>query len=509
MAFAAFATLLFMRPIWDIDIFWHLSAGQWMVEHQSIVTTDIMGVDPLRPWISFQWGYQVLSYLLFEAGGYRLLRIVHAALMLLTFALLYRCYHKALKSRWIAFILLGFTLLLFQDRINVRPHIINFLGLAIILPALLGEWREASKLQLGGLLLWFGFWANMHAGGCFLMLIVLAAIPLGASAQQLIYKQPSQSKKAWLFYCSCVLICVLSPNFVRGIVHAMSLVQATGDTIGEWNAPIAYLTVLENPTPSRIVAGLTPYICALWIVVLAIKGRRPIPDLGRVAAAIALSGLSLLYVRFVHLCAPIILILWTWTLREDTLKARWRPILTAAVAVLLFGMLWHTNIHRLFGGLQSTIEATSRDLDERRFPLEAADFLESAEFKGSVFSHARYGGFLRWRLGAGVRTLMDGRSNVDASTAKEILWVHQNKGGMAENHAVAKQISNIYDKHNLDALVLEPPVFSIHSLNCARWTLAFRTPKLEIYYRNDAKNAANLRAIGRIPGDPTGCGRTP
>ncbi|HIA04430.1 MAG TPA: hypothetical protein EYN66_21475, partial [Myxococcales bacterium] len=367
-----------MRPIWDIDIFWHLSAGQWMWEHQSIATTDFMGIDPNRPWISFQWGYQVLVYLLYETGGYPLLRVLHAALMLLSFALLFRSYHRELKNKWSAFALLAFTVLLFQDRINVRPHIFNLLGLAIVLPALLGAWRNASRLKLAGWVLCFGVWANLHAGGCFLMLIVLAAIPAGETGKAIFQGKASLWKKAWLFYGACLLVCILSPNFVRGILHAMTLVENTGHTIGEWNAPIAYLTELENPTPSRIVAGLTPYLCALWIAAMALRRQLSKQDLGRVAAVLALSGLSLLYVRFVHFSAPIILILISGSFESDSKHSNNHKIALFLVIVALLGMLWNTNIRRLFGGLAPTIAAAAKNLDERRFPIEAANFLESA-----------------------------------------------------------------------------------------------------------------------------------
>ncbi|HIA04480.1 MAG TPA: hypothetical protein EYN66_21725 [Myxococcales bacterium] len=112
---------------------------------------------------------------------------------------------------------------------------------------------------------------------------------------------------------------------------------------------------------------------------------------------------------------------------------------------------------------------------------------------------------MRWRLGKQVRTLIDGRSNVEAQTAQEIIFVHQKHKLQATDPTIAKQISLIYDKYQLNALVLEPPSFGTHSLDCRQWTPAFRTPKLEIYYRNDISNSENLKSIGRVPGKISGC----
>jgi len=353
--------------------------------------------------------------------------------------------------------------------------------------------------------LWFGLWANMHAGGCFLILIVLASIPVGESAAHFFQQRPTSSKRAWVFYLLCVLICAASPNFARGILHAMTLVQATGDTIGEWNAPIAYLTELEDPTISRIIAGLTPYLCALWIAALALGKKFTNKDLGRVAAVLAFSGLSLLYVRFVHFSVPIILILLPWTFNQKSKTHRTKHIAAGLAFIATIGMLVNTNIYRLFDGFEPAITQAATDLDERRFPIEAVEFLESAGFSGSIFCHARYGGYLRWHLGDKVQTITDGRSNVDAQTAHEILYVHSQHRTQAQNPEIAKKITAIYEKYDLDALVLETPAFTKTSLDCTHWTPVFRTPKLEIFYRNDATNSSNLKAVGRNAGDNTGC----
>ena len=59
------------RPIWDIDLFWHIAAGRFFLENGGIPTTDIFSpIDPDLTWVTFQWLYQVLVYLLEQAGGW-------------------------------------------------------------------------------------------------------------------------------------------------------------------------------------------------------------------------------------------------------------------------------------------------------------------------------------------------------------------------------------------------------------------------------------------------------
>lgn len=493
MVIAAVAMLMFLRPIWDIDIFWHIAAGRWMVTHGEIATTDIFGLDPERPWITFQWGYQVLAYHLEQLGGWELLRAVHAAAMALAFALLYRTYRRRLQSVPAAIGLLLLTLMLFQDRINVRPHIFNLLGLAIMLPALLGGWRQATRAQLAGWALWFGLWANLHAGGCFIMLVASFAVVGGA----LFTPERPDLKRAIIFWAACAVPALLSPNFITGNLSALMLVKTTQSTIGEWRAPIAYLPSLpwtwehitHYPGPSRIVAGLAPYLTLLTLGGLAAARRLRGRDLSLVAVALAFTGLSLLYVRFVHFCAPVWLIMAMWfgvpSMRRST-----------AIGILTAAMLWHTNIARLNGNLSNTISAAQTNLETRRFPVAAADFLESIGFRGTVFCHARYGGYLLWRLHPDVRTLIDGRSNVDAQVANDVQFVHKHHRQQLTDPELAASISAIYDLYSTDAIIVETPAFAPWKLNCERWLPVYRTPKLEVYMRNSPENSQNLARAG-------------
>ena len=497
------AALLFLRPIWDIDIFWHIAAGRWMWVHGTIPDHDIFGLDPERTWISFQWGYQVLAYLVDQAGGLRLLRAVHAAVMGLAFLLLYRTYRRQLGPlKGIALLLL--TLMLFQDRINVRPHVFNLLGLAILLPALLGGWRDASRATIVGWALWCGVWANLHAGGCLIMLVVMLAIPVGVAMTP---GRP-QLRRAVAVWAVCALPCLVSPHFVRGNLHALTLVQTTQGVIGEWSVPLAYLFELDDPGASRIVAGLAPYITLLLLAFLAItrrlRGFRPT----RLGLLLAFTGLSLLYVRFVHFCAPAWLILMEpmVTLRKPH-RPQWGGLAVVAgclVAATAWA-LWSTNIERLFGGLEPAIAAARTDIDERRFPVEAADFLDAMAFEGTIFCHARYGGYLLWRLHPQVRTLIDGRLNVPEATANDIHFVHTQHRTQHTDVDAAHRVAAIFRRYGTDALVVEAPAFAPSTADCSIWLPVYRSGKLEIYLRNDAGNGDNLTRLGLSAGSTLGC----
>src|SRR5262245_34501411 len=57
-------------PVIDPDIWWHLSACQWITAHGTVPTTDpfsVYGMD--KPWIAYSWLFEVLVYFLYSRFG--------------------------------------------------------------------------------------------------------------------------------------------------------------------------------------------------------------------------------------------------------------------------------------------------------------------------------------------------------------------------------------------------------------------------------------------------------
>src|SRR5271157_2554475 len=45
----------------DLDIWWHLKAGDWIVQHLAVPHTGILSRTAAdRPWVAYSWGYEVL-----------------------------------------------------------------------------------------------------------------------------------------------------------------------------------------------------------------------------------------------------------------------------------------------------------------------------------------------------------------------------------------------------------------------------------------------------------------
>lgn len=509
-ALAGFAAVLFLRPVWDIDIFWHLAAGRGFRELGGLVDTDFMGLDSTRHWVSFQWGYQISMSWLYELGGWPLLRGLHAAVMLLAFALFHRL-HRALwgPARGLCATLV--LLLLYQDRINVRPDVFNLLGLAVLMPWLLGDYetlplrpRLTAWRARVGLALMMAVWAALHAGGEMNHLIVASALPIGAAmdagrrrarGERAGPVEGARLGRSTTFWLLLVLPCVVMPNFVRGALDSLSLLQSGGVAIEEWSAPIAYVLGDQPQPPGRILSGLLPYATLVWLLVLALRGQLGARPMSRVGLALAFVGLSLLFVRFVYFVVPAWAALAPAAGAQPTPeKARSRAAVwwPPAVAAALFGLIWHTNVTSLHGGATRLLRDTRSDLDLRRFPVASADLLESLDFQGTVFCHARFCSYLLYRLYPKIRVLVDGRFAVSDQTAEEITRLHATHHRVTTEPAVAADIRAIVERPNTDVLVVEPPLFPSVEAACPTWARLLRTDHEEVWIRRRAVETKRL-----------------
>jgi len=48
------------RPIWNIDLFWHVAVGREVMDGGIPARDVFSAADANAPWTTFQWGYEVL-----------------------------------------------------------------------------------------------------------------------------------------------------------------------------------------------------------------------------------------------------------------------------------------------------------------------------------------------------------------------------------------------------------------------------------------------------------------
>jgi hypothetical protein len=155
----------------DPDTMWHITVGQWMLDHHAVPHTDVYSLTMRgQPWISMQWVAEVLyakAYALFGWSGP----------VALTFALLTKFLTRHLSVST-AMVFVAAALALTMGHLLARPHVLALPVMVAWVGGLIdaADRREAPSFWLLPLIM---LWANLH-GGFILGLMLVGPIALDA-----------------------------------------------------------------------------------------------------------------------------------------------------------------------------------------------------------------------------------------------------------------------------------------------------------------------------------------
>ncbi len=520
--------LLALHPIWDVDVFWHIRAGQWMVENLSLPSTDIFSaVDPERTWVPFQWLYEVLCFAADEAGGLFLVRLMHAVVAAAGVIAAGLSLGEVRSSRsgedageagaagqrrapWLAPVVAVLAAFLFADRLRARPDVFNLLLFWLLL-AVLREWRW-SRGRIVAVLVLSAAWANLHAGGALLAPVLLAARfagragtqwAAGVGAKKVDWREIGRGARSDLLVLglTCGVMCLM-PGFVRGVYQAFFMLGPSKRFIPEWMSSVEFLLEHAVVAHELLAGGLA--VAALPLLALQVGWRlvrqRDGEGLLDLAMAAPLALLSLLHVRFLWLGAPV---LGMWLVRLDGTSSRgdgrWATAvrwgirgLAAVAAAGLLGLDVHYHVGRNAGGLDRAMAGIGIDLEPGYFPEEAADALARAGVTGRVWNHAPWGGYLLYELWPGCTVATDGRGNFGELEASLLAATDSvsRRGG-----AIARAVEEIpFD------LVVHPNPFPYWEASPERVLWVYHDDHARVYLRTDPDNRDNVLRMARVAG---------
>ncbi|MFC2029556.1 hypothetical protein ACFLWA_02370 [Chloroflexota bacterium] len=170
VSLASIFVILALGLIRPHDFWWHVRAGQWIVDNGRVPAIDLFSYTRAgEPWAYQSWLMEIVLYLWMRAGGLPLVIFFHAAIITAAYGLsLWVNQHAAGGNlRWAALATMAAATLGIANW-NVRPQTISFLFFALTLYAVE---RHAAK-RLDAKWLWllpplFAVWANAHGGFVF------------------------------------------------------------------------------------------------------------------------------------------------------------------------------------------------------------------------------------------------------------------------------------------------------------------------------------------------------
>jgi hypothetical protein len=402
----------------DTDTWWHLRAGQWIVENRQVPREDVFSYTRAgQAWEYPGWLAEVPLYLIYRLAGPGGLNLWTAMMVTLTFGFVWQTLSGGPFLR-------AFVVILAAAAAGVywaaRPYLVTFL-LAAIMLWILEKYRWRGEISTGKFVYWLPLlmvlWVNSHGG--FLVGFLLWGIywlsELGWIAWQTWFKKQRTfdirafgTPLLWVGILMLLAVCV-NPYGPIMLMYPFKTVSigVLRDYIQEWQTPefhsisvqpFAWLMLLTfgavGASRQKLafidfaLVGLFFYmgllagrnVALFSIVAPMVLTRHAAPALDRAADALG-----------IHLAG---------TASPGKLSAR----LNVLILVLLVAAV-------VFKVALIYPEKTNTDAFKANLPLGAVEYLNENQPQGQVFSSYNWGGYLLWSL-PDYPVFVDGRTDL-------------------------------------------------------------------------------------------------
>jgi hypothetical protein len=398
-------------PVDDLDVWWLLRSGAYMVETRSFPTTDPFSWPAFgAEWINHAWAFQLLLYAVHRVGGTTGLILLQALFAAATFAVLLAILRREGTPRAGALVATAAGGLATWGFWAPRPQIVTYLALASVW-AILRAWRDGRADRLMWLPPLTLVWANLHGGfmvGPALIGLVLVGEIVERSFRGLADPAAVRPRlgRLGLALVASLVASFATPFGYRAVLFPF---QVLGDRF-------AQAFIIEWASPGfqhgqvRMVEGLV----LLTLALLALAPRRvPATDLIVLAAFLhfglqAIRNLPLLVIVLLPILGRALAEVLAerapgWVARSGVSPRRF-GLVAGALALVLAG--WWL----LPARAPRTVLPRFGVADV--FPAGAVEFLKRARPPGPLFNDYGWGGYLIWHLYPDYRVSIDGRAAV-------------------------------------------------------------------------------------------------
>jgi len=374
--------------VWNYDVFWHLAAGRWMLEHGRILTFDPFSIDPEPRWVNVHWGFQVLITLLHSVGGFGILSVLKALLAGATLVIFALALRRSVPPGWLIFSGLA-MLVISAGRIRVRPEAFSLAFVMLTVVLLESVRRGADPKRLWWLVPIMLVWVNMHGLYILGMGITWAAM-IGAAIDRKLRrddiagKLPTRGALAPIVAATVAVL--VTPWPVEAALHPVLLWTRISGQAFYYTYGVSEL----RPTweaPGRHVEAIVFVLLAATVMVL---NRRRLPA-AHAIWLVAFVALAALARRNVGLMGPAVGYLLAWhgggAIRRIVggrkMPTRVGPCSAAAMTLVTLALGFAAATGHLRGYL-GWARQLGVGLQEYHYPVAAAKFLRQLPAKGDL-----------------------------------------------------------------------------------------------------------------------------
>ncbi len=403
------------REIADPDFWWHLRAGQSIIETHSVPRVDVFsGTVAGQPWVAHEWLSEVFIYALFTLGSFLALILACSAIVTLAFVFVYA---RSDGQPYVAAFAVLLAALASAPTWGVRPQVISLLLTSVFL-FVLERWRADLGDHKGRPYIWIlvplmVLWVNLHSGFA-LGLAIIAVYLFGAIVDRVTQPpnhpttQPPNhpTTQLALIFITCLLVVPLNPNGATLYIYPFETLtsHAMQTYIQEWFSPDFHLTEFQ-PFAWLLLAtlaavgmsgkrvSLTQTLLLVVFGYAALRSSRNIPLFAIIAAPIMAE----------HVWRLVAARGWTAALEGNAPTTRRMAALNWALLLVIFA----AGVARV-----GMVAANQSAVERAKFPAAAVDFLQAQKVTGTIYNSYGWGGYVIWRLYPGARVFIDGRADV-------------------------------------------------------------------------------------------------
>ena len=406
------------RPFLDPDTWWHLRAGEWMLDHGRILTQDPFSWTRFgRPWIDHSWLAEIPMYALWTTAGFGGLNLAVAVIITLAFVFVYLQTEGSVYLRTFAVLLAA---LASGVHWLLRPEVVSLL-LAAGFAYVLHRFRWAGVNRLWILPPVMVAWANLHAGFILGFLLIGGTLIGLAGSRFFGLSGPGtvagrDVRRLAVTGVACLAAALLNPYGWRLLAYPFQTasIPALGEFIQEWASPNFHL------------AATQPFACLLLATFAAVglsERRIDLVDLVLFAGFAYLALVAARNIALFALIAPPILTRHAAPALARVAERRpsLAPVLdprssssrpTPRLARLNWCLLIIIVVFAVARGVAAA-HATTDELAARNgLPAAAVDAVGRALPPGPMFNTYDWGGYLIWRLYPDHRVYIDGRADL-------------------------------------------------------------------------------------------------
>lgn len=503
------STVFLLEPIIDNDFFWHLKTGEWIWQHGRLpdhdvfsYTTPTVTTASVRFTLTSYWLSQLLLYMIYLFNGMTGIVVLRFILMATLVFIMVRRRHG--DGIIYMSLLALFSVAILKFYLFERPQVLSFLFFGMLL--LLLE-KVKTKASPGGgndpvpvtyryavyIALLMLVWANFHGGHSIgqvtlLLFLIMEGVKfLHPSLRPMRKKGYGNLLIAGL---SGLAFSLINPNLYGALELALSSSNAS------YAFPVSSIIEEFSSMPEffRLHHAYVLFLYLLFMV-LAVAAFVISPretDITEAALLLGLGYYSFMHVRYAAFFPIAALPLLGRRLSRDSIIRWGRGLLVPLVlvaAVFFAQEEFSPNIATAKEG---------RWINNRLFPVKAADFIIANNIKGNMYNNYDWGGYLIWRLAPERKVFVDGRS-LNAKVSLQAMLISMANVKMATGEQVWKSLLQRYgvtyiltDSHSPSGEML-PLVTAL--LRDKEWVPVFsdRASRSMIFVKDIPVNAAVIK----------------